>query len=669
MATSTRLTLCSLALLAAACSSDGGPDEGDTSFISSPPGGGGLRGGDSAEDSLPPGSDTAGGNKGGTRAVEETDIYRLDGDRLYFLNAYRGLMVFDMHDVDHPRLLGRAPIYGSPVEMVVRNGRATVVVADWYGTLDDGSPFHGSVVRGYDATDPTKIRQTGEARLGGWVSDTRVVGDVLYAVSTDYGWYYGLEDRAAGDTASTTTAGGAAVIVSSVSFGGGEIKQISKLDYPGWGGIFHVTASAVLLAHDKNATDYTKPGLTELEYLDISDPGGAILPRGRITVEGRVQGWGADNGRWNLDFADGKTAHIVACAGPYWGCYGTGGYVVSTVDFSNPAAPKLASELDVPSPGWSVAARFDGQRLYLTPTSYGYDGNVGTPFLTIELGDKPRVAGTATVPGMVWNLLPGPGETMFALGNDWGTSAGDSVTLSYLDVTAAGSPKLLGTARFGEGWAWTPAAGTFKAFTLDEERGLVVVPFSGWSETSQSYRNGLQLIEIAANGIHTAGAATTRGWVSRGIFVQDRLVALSDVALSVVDFAHRDAPLVTAELTLARNVIAAEPTGDKVATVATDFWDQDVSESEVRLVPTADVEELEDPGDVPTVKVAGTSARVFRNGDLAYVVTDVRVNVACQQGDVGRSCAKRAQQVQVVDLSGGKVRLRGKVRLPEDTWR
>ena len=87
-------------------------------------------------------------------------------------------MVFDVSDVDHPKLLGRSPIYGSPVDMIVRNGIAIVVVADWYGQMDDGTPFHGSIVRGLDATDPANIKVLGEAKLGGWVRDDRVVGDV-----------------------------------------------------------------------------------------------------------------------------------------------------------------------------------------------------------------------------------------------------------------------------------------------------------------------------------------------------------------------------------------------------------------------------------------------------------------------------------------------------------
>jgi hypothetical protein len=113
---------------------------GQTSFVSAPPGGEGGAVGDTAG---------AGGKSGNsTRAVEETDIYRLDGNRLYTLNGYRGLLVFDLSDVDHPRLLGRSPIYGWPIEMVVHGGFATVVVSDWCWS-------------GIHSTRPTKSGWTG----------------------------------------------------------------------------------------------------------------------------------------------------------------------------------------------------------------------------------------------------------------------------------------------------------------------------------------------------------------------------------------------------------------------------------------------------------------------------------------------------------------------------
>jgi hypothetical protein len=685
-----------LSLLAVAACSNGNQNPivrtpGQTKFVSAPPGGsaggggrGGLANGAAGGDGAAP---TAGGSKGTTttRTVEETDLYRLDGTTLYYLNAYRGLMVFDVSNPDAPKLIGRSPIFGDPVEMLVRNGFAIVVVGDWYGRMDDGTPFHGSIVRGLDARDPTNIVSIGEAKLGGWVRDTRVVGDVLYAVSEDYGWVYGWDGvggvasggasagvGTAGVPANTTGGGSTeTVIVTSVSFANNAINQVSSMSFAGYSGIFNVTPNSILLAHDAAAGTNQPQLQTQLDYLDISDPAGKIVQRGSITVNGRADGWGADNGRWNVDFADGKTAHVVGCAGQTYYCDGMSGYILATADFTNPDAPKLASELTIPSTGWSVAARFDTNRLYLSPQDgYAYGSSGSTPFQVYDLTlpTAPKLAGTVMIPGTVWNILPAPSSRLFALGNDWGGSTtGDSVSLKYLDVTNPATPLLLGTSTFGQGWAWTPAAGTFKAFTMDATQGLVVLPFSGWSDTSATYNNGLQLIEFTTTSERTAGAAKTRGWVERGIFVGNRLMSLSDLSLASVDYTNHDAPVVTNELTLARNVIAASPGGATIAEVSSDWWDNDVTSSEVRVLPIANAEETADSAGATSLKLDGIDARVFQNANLMYVVTDVRQNISCP-GAPGSMCYGRAEQVQVVDVSNGGAVPRGKITLPVDTW-
>jgi hypothetical protein len=534
------------------------------------------------------------------RTVQETDLYRLEGNRLYYLNGYRGLMVFDVTNPDHPALLGRSPIFGQPVDMIVRNGVATVVIGDWFGAMDDGTPFHGSIVRGLDATDPANIRVIGEAKLGGWVRDDRVVGDVIYAVSEDYGWWYGwgvADGVAVAGGAGGVSSGasgsssprGPSVIVSSVSFANHAIAEVDHVQFDGFNGVFNVTPSAIMLA-SVNQTgkpgDAGLAGKTSLLYLDISDPNGAIVTRGSLAVDGQVNGWGADNGRWNLDFADGKIAHVVGQAAGYNGSYYNNGYVLSTVDFSNPSAPVLASALPIAQTGWSAAARFDTNRLYLSPESGYYDGSGNTP---------------------VWNILPAPGSRIFALGNDYRTSSeGQPVSLHYLDVTNPAAPVLLGTSSFGQGWAWTPAAGTFKAFTMDATKGLVVLPFAGWDPTGRGYNNGLQLIEFTPSTVTTAGPAYTRGWVERGIFVGNRLLSLSDLSIASVDYTDPKTPHVMTELTLARNVVAAQPTGAAVAEVSSDWWGNDTTSSQVRLLPIGNAEEAADTR--PSTSTASTRA-------------------------------------------------------------
>ena len=616
------------------------------------------------------------------RTVQETDLYRLDGNRLYYLNSYRGLMVFDVTHVDQPALLGRSPIFGTPVQMFVNNGIAVVVVADWYGVLDSGLPFHGSIVRGLDATDPTNIKVLGEAKLGGWVQDTRVVGSVLYAVSEDYGWSYGwlgggCPGCISGGVAvngGSPSANGPDVIVSSVSFANGQIQQIGMPKvYAGYGGVFNVTQNSILLAHPVSGANpnLPPPAKTALQYLDISDPAGSIVERGSIEVDGSIQGWGADNGRWNLDFADGTTAHVLGCAGAGGGC--GSGYVLATADFSSPDQPKLDSQLAIASTGWSATARFDSGRMYLSPDGSYSSASGTTPLQIFDLSNPaaPKLAGQTQIPGDVSLMIPS-GNQLFALGQDYNGNS-SQVSLKYLDVTNAASPTLIGTSNFGGGWASTTATDTFKAFTLDPTQGLVVLPFSGWSPNLQKYNNGVQLIEFTPASISAAGAAYTKGWVERGIFANGRILSLSDLALSVVDYSDHLAPKVTAELTLARNVIAAQPAGSTIAEISSDWWGNDVSQSEVRVLPTTDAAENFDHAGAPTVSVPGVDARVFTNGTLAYVVTAVQVTYPCptfggQPGPVGppSGCTGWQENVEVVDVSGGGAKARGHIALPID---
>ena len=375
------------------------------------------------------------------------------------------------------------------------------------------------------------------------------------------------------------------------------------------------------------------------------------------------------------------TAHVLACQtnGSY--CQGRG-YTLSTVSFANPAAPVLKSELAIPGADWMVVARFDRGRLYLSPeTGFGPTGTTTTPFQIYDLSNDsaPVLAGSVDLPGTVWNILLAPQSRLFALGNDWSSQAqGDSVSLSYVDVTHPAAPAALGRSTFGSGWAWTPAAGTFKAFTLDATQGLVVVPLSSWGSTSQGYVNGLQLVEFTPTTVRTSGVARTHGWVERGVFAKGRLLSLSDTTLAVIDYTVHDVPVVKTELTLARNVVSAAPNGETIAEVSGDFWGNDRSTSEVRVLPLSDAEESTDLDRAKSVTVPGSNAQVFRNAELLHLVTEVTAPAPCtSSGGSGTGvvngpnsgCFSRSEKVQVVDLSGTTPRLRGTVTLPGSAGR
>jgi hypothetical protein len=687
---------------------------GQTSFVSAPMLGqsGGAGGatlsaggaeGAGAPTASPPASNAGSGSAttAAPRTVQETDLYRVEGNRLYYLNSYRGLMVFDVTNPDAPQLLGRSPIFGDPQEMIVQNGVAVVVVGDWYGQDVDGTPFHGSIVRGLDATDPTNIKTVGEVKLGGWVQDTRVVGNVLYAVIQDYGWEYGWYGGWAGygyygggggvavpvsggvaTNSGGTGSNGPKVAIASVSFANGVVTKAGYQAFPNaTGGVFNVTPNSIMLASaaaDTTGTD--SAGHTTLQYVDISDPNGAIKLRGSFVTNGAITGWGPDNGRWNLDFADGATAHALGCADQYCGGV-TDSYVLSTVDFSNPDSPKEVSELTIPNLGWSAAARFSNNLLYLSPNGYyGSGNNVQTPFSIYDLSNPaaPKIAGTTQIDGSVWLYIPGGGH-LFSVGSTEQTNS-NQVSVQYLDVSNPSAPKVVGTSNFGQGWAWTPAASTFKAFTVDDSKGLAVVPFSGWDYNSQTYANGVQLIQYTSTGITGGGAAHTRGWVERGIFVNNRLFSLSDQALASIDYSNPSAPRVVNELTLARNVINAQPQGTTIAELSSDWWGNDTTTSEMRVLPISNAAESTDDGHATSLSIPGVGAQVFQNANLSYVVTSVQTPGPCNPwgnsaggvdgptpvgGTGGKTgCTVWTQQVQVVDTSNGNAVIRGTVTLP-----
>ncbi|MBX3220675.1 MAG: beta-propeller domain-containing protein [Labilithrix sp.] len=691
LAVSSLTLLAALAPSLAACGSDDGKspsqgrEEGQTEFESAPPigqagsFGGGRGGAESAGDSnaAPAGGDAKASLN--LAKPEETDIYRVDGNRLYFLNSYRGLMVFDITNADDPKLLGRSPVFGTPVEMFVRDGIATMVVGDWYGNAPDGSPFHGSVVRSVDARDPANPKVLGEVQVKGWARDMRVVGQNLYIVSHDYGWSYGswyggyYGGVASGDMASPGMGyyGGASkVVISSVKFGKLAPTLNGTKEFDGYSGAFNVTSSEILMAHDILADDGSgqkRPtGKSAIDYIGLSELDGRIMPMGTFEVDGLLNGWSADNGRWNIDL-DGTTASVITCAGADYGyCNGQGGYKLTTVDFSNPAAPQKIASLDIPSQGWAATARFSNKRMYLSPREGGWSPNgqqAPTPIEIYDLSNPaaPALAGATSISGAVWLFMPMGTDRLFALGNEYGNGYSSSkVALRLLDVADATQPTVIGTSSFGDGWAWTPAAGTFKAFTRDDAKKLVVLPFSGWSPSSYEYMNGVQLIEYDTGAITTRGAAKSKGWVERGVFVKNRLVALSDQALSVIDYADRNSPKVVKQITLARNVVSAEPNGATIAQLSTDWWGYDNQRSELRVLPIANAEENIAAPAAPSLSIDGSDARVFRNGDLAYVVTTLY-----PKNPNGPWYA--TPHVQVVDLANGGATPKGSLDLPQET--
>ncbi|MBX3197001.1 MAG: beta-propeller domain-containing protein [Labilithrix sp.] len=615
---------------------------------------------------------------------EETDIYRVDGERLYVLNVYRGLLVFDISDLDDPRLLGRLPVEGVPVQMLVRDGFATIVLDDHHRSAPDGSPALGSAVRTIDARNPAAMTVAGEVPLEGSPRDTRIVGDKLFVLS----------ETADGPFVETFNGPGiraSKVIVSSVSVGGRVPTLNATRAVDGRGGVFRVTPNAILVAYDlfqaasrqltppvSKTTYYfhyvsgvpdtekalgpsSAPGKSALDYLAISPLDGSITLRGRFQLDGTLDRDGMAPWRESVAL-EGDTACVLTCNGTLYGsCLGDESDTLVTIDFSQPSAPvQLAAVGLAPMQGTRVAA-FSGKRLYRASSegTWSPDGE----HTSVEVYDltnpaAPALAGATEIRGVVSRLMPLGTDRLLVLGSAYNyvTMLSD-VALRLLDVSDAPRPSELGVSTFDGDWTSRQALAYFTTVTRDDDRRLIALSTNGRSASTDEYLGGVQLVEYDADGLTTRGSAHAKGWLERGVFLKDRLVALSDEALSVIDYTDRGRPRVVRSLTLARDVASAQPEGATIVQVATDRG-HELPRSVLRVLPLANAEENTLEPSAPAVSLDGYDGQVFRNGDLAYVVTTV-------DSKLSQYSTRSVPRVQVVDLSSDEPTLRGAVDLPE----
>lgn len=68
--------------------------------------------------------------QGRSGEVEEADIYKVDNNRLFYLNTYRGFNIYDVQNTKQPKLISRLPIYGYPVEMFIQNNTVYALLSD-----------------------------------------------------------------------------------------------------------------------------------------------------------------------------------------------------------------------------------------------------------------------------------------------------------------------------------------------------------------------------------------------------------------------------------------------------------------------------------------------------------------------------------------------------------
>jgi len=532
---------------------------GEEGFYSALPPGGGFYSSEGPWDA------PAGVDENSLRAVEEGDIAKVSGTTVFILNQYRGLQIIDVSDTNNPSLLSTVPICGSPVELYVRGDTVYVIVSNYlyyyYGPLiASGESLPESQIAVVDVSDKRSPQILANIERHGTITDTRIVGDILYVVANHYACYYGygpMERKHRNNVASVPRLSENRTILSSVSIADpSQVAVVDEMSFETANNVYennvHVTENEVFLAqyrsgYTDNNGNWVARSFTDVTCIDISDEGGTITKGTTFTVPGVV------SNRWQMDFYNGYFRAITP--EQTWGNGFPSLYIYRVGDPDTiERVSQLALVIDRPESLMSV--RFDGD----TACAVTYERI--DPLFTLDLSDPvhPRQLGKIEMTGWIDYIEP-RSDHVVALGHD---DAGGSLSLavSLFDVINIDDPIMVERVTVGEGYGWVPTDinDMHKGFRVLDESNLILVPFSSWSSTGARQISGVQLIDYffdtQQQGLEKRGLIEHSGWVERALpFDPATVLTVSNETFQSVDISDRDNPAINKALELARNAI------------------------------------------------------------------------------------------------------------------
>ncbi len=502
--------------------------------------------------------DDSAGNQDADRAIAEADILKRDGDTLYALSRYAGLSVIDISNPRRLVLLGRHRANAQPFEMYVQNGVAYIMYNNYgrYGfdaALDEWTYKSASHVTAVDVSDPGQISVIGEHEVPGSISDSRLVGDILYLATFESGYCWRCETKPNTRVASFDISDPA------------HFEKIDEVRFPDEGRGYGQRSIAVTSQRIYVGGPNWENRDSNIRIVDISDPAGDLVLGADIPLHGAVES------RWQMDEYEGVLRVISQPTA--WRTNDPPHVQTFRVESSQKVSALASLPVKLPRPEDLRSVRFDGTRAYAV-TFQQTD-----PLFTFDLSDpaQPKQLGELEIPGFLYHMEP-RGDRMLALGYDFARDGGGALHVSIFDVADLRAPTMLARVNFGGSWAnlAEDQDRIHKAFGILPELGLITVPFGGGSYDEgtchYAYQSGVQLIDFDQDTLTLRGVVPQVGEARRAFVHRDHLFGITDNAVSVFDIRDRDAPRARAELEVARNISQVHVLGDTLLRFGNDWW-------------------------------------------------------------------------------------------------
>lgn len=519
---------------------------GQTLFASTPaadnllsptaPDGGLLSGADQAEEDQ------------GKEQAEKADIFRLSGQKLFYTNSSgMRFQVIDLSDPAKPALLSSIPISETPRELFLA-GEHAFLIGSGYAS---GGP--STVLRVYKATDTIQEVQRLDFDQMAYVT-SRKLGNRIYLVGTTGSgsdpcceWRGSGQaavhvlDITAPEEASVIAQANAASTVFDVYM---DNRYLVLLGWDAWPGtgleIFDLSAEAPLSRKGTLSIPglvpsehhlHTSGSLLHAVYQQSAVADGSTLAiydaaeLSSIREVGRVGGIAPGEALFATRFTD-ERAYVVTYErqDPLW-----------VVDLSTPSLPRVVGELQVP--GWSEYMRFFDDRLL----AIGYDDSQGKRLISAAL-----------------------------------FSVSDPSNPVLLDRVTPLSEKA--------SYSYSEATSDERAFSFDQETGLLLFPIHYYDASSWVSVSGLEILKLEDpwNGFSWQSFVESRFHVLRGSEMDQAHMVLSmgDSALATIDISAPPQAPVVGELRLAYNVtqVAGRDASRHLWTLGTDFYGYGESE-------------------------------------------------------------------------------------------
>ena len=527
-----------------------------------------------------PAPDAAKGNEGATRAVVESDIWKIDGNTLYFFNQYRGLQVIDIANPDAPVVRGTLSLPAAGEQMYLLGPNQVVLLSRGCGW----STSENEVL--IVSTAGPSPHVMAHLPVAGGIQESRMVGTALYVASETYRPVNSDDPKYAASWEWGT-------VVSAFDLANPAAPVVREtLWYPGYGNVVTATDRFLFVAI-RDAGNWWN---STIRVVDISAPDGTMKALGSIRPAGQV----ADKFKMNLD---GELFTVISEA---WSDQRQWVTTLETFSLQNPTTPQKLGSLVIKPGERLFATRFDGNRVYVV-TFLRID-----PLFIVDLSDplRPRIAGEVEVPG--WSTYIQPwGDRLVTIGID--NTNGWRVAVSLFDVRDASKPALLSRVPMGENYSWSEATTDEKAFGVLPEIGLLLVPYQGY--TTNGYASRVQLIDLLETNLVARGTIEHQLQPRRATTHGNRVLSLSGWELLTVDTTDRDHPVVKSKTELAWQVDRVFLKGDYLIELANGAsWDN-VTGPTLRVTAAAAPDKVLTSVALTNLPIIGATVR----GDYFYI--------------------------------------------------